>query len=91
LLVTLNQAADRKGYATLDDIQQGLNTVNPEPRWGDIQDDNDPGADFLLLTPNRHRPTHQTQLGPSRQQSKTGCYEIALIYTGPPLYFGVAR
>ena len=51
LLVTLNQAADRKGYATLDDIQQGLNTVNPEPRWGDIQDDNDPGADFLLLTP----------------------------------------
>jgi Caspase domain len=51
-LVTLNQAADRKGYATLDDIQQGLNTVNPEPRWGDIQDDNDPGADFLLLTPS---------------------------------------
>src|ERR1035437_1584879 len=51
LLVTLNQAADRKGYATLDDIQQGLNTVKPEPRWGDIQDDNDPGADFLLLTP----------------------------------------
>jgi tetratricopeptide (TPR) repeat protein len=52
LLVTLNQAADRKGYVTLDDIQQGLNTVNPEPRWGDIQDDNDPGADFLLLTPS---------------------------------------
>ncbi len=51
-LVTLNQAADRKGYATLDDIQQGLNTVNPEPRWGDIQDNNDPGADFLLLTPD---------------------------------------
>ena len=51
-LVTLNQAADRKGYLTLDDIQQGLNTVNPEPRWGDIQDDNDPGADFLLLTPD---------------------------------------
>ena len=51
-LVTLNQAADRKGYVTLDDIQQGLNTVNPEPRWGDIQDDNDPGADFLLLTPS---------------------------------------
>jgi TPR repeat protein len=51
-LVTLNQAADRKGYLTLDDIQQGLNTVNPEPRWGDIQDDNDPGADFLLLTPS---------------------------------------
>ncbi len=50
LLVTLNQAADRKGYVTLDDLQQGLNTVNPEPRWGDIQDDNDPGADFLLLT-----------------------------------------
>jgi hypothetical protein len=52
LLVTLNQAADRKGYATLDDIQLGLNTVNPEPRWGDIQDENDPGADFILLTPN---------------------------------------
>jgi tetratricopeptide (TPR) repeat protein len=51
LLVTLNQAADRKGYVTLDDLQQGLNTVNPEPRWGDIQDDNEPGADFLLLTP----------------------------------------
>jgi len=51
-LVTLNQAADRKGYITLDDIQEGLNTVNPEPRWGDIQDDNDPGADFLLLTPS---------------------------------------
>jgi hypothetical protein len=51
-LVTLNQAADRKGYLTLDDIQEGLNTVNPEPRWGDIQDDNDPGADFLLLTPS---------------------------------------
>jgi TonB family protein len=51
-LVTLNQAADRKGYVTLDDIQQGLDTVNPEPRWGDIQDDNDPGADFLLLTPD---------------------------------------
>jgi hypothetical protein len=51
LLVTLNQGADRKGYITLDDIQQGLNTVNPEPRWGDIQDNNDPGADFLLLTP----------------------------------------
>jgi hypothetical protein len=50
-LVTLNQGADRKGYVTLDDIQQGLDTVNPEPRWGDIQDDNDPGADFLLLTP----------------------------------------
>jgi hypothetical protein len=49
-LVTLNQAADRKGYVTLDDLQQGLNTVNPEPRWGDIQDDNEPGADFLLLT-----------------------------------------
>jgi hypothetical protein len=45
-------AVDRKVYATLDDIQQGLNTVNPEPRWGDIQDDNNPGADFLLLTPN---------------------------------------
>ena len=52
LLVTLNQAADRKGYVTLDDLQQGLNTVNPEPRWGDIQDDNEPGADFLLLTPD---------------------------------------
>jgi tetratricopeptide (TPR) repeat protein len=51
-LVTLNQAADRKGYATLDDLQEGLNTVNPEPRWGDIQGDNDPGADFLLLTPS---------------------------------------
>jgi tetratricopeptide (TPR) repeat protein len=51
-LITLNEAADRKGYLTLDDIQQGLNTVNPEPRWGDIQDDNDPGADFLLLTPS---------------------------------------
>jgi hypothetical protein len=50
-LVALNQAADRKGYATLDDLQQGLNTVNPEPRWGDIEGDNDPGADFLLLTP----------------------------------------
>lgn len=52
LLITLNQGADRKGYLTLDDIQQGLNTVNPEPRWGDIQQDNDPGADFLLLTPD---------------------------------------
>jgi hypothetical protein len=51
LLVTLNRAADQKGYATLDDLQQGLNTVNPEPRWGDIQGDNEPGADFLLLTP----------------------------------------
>jgi Skp family chaperone for outer membrane proteins len=51
LLVTLNQAADRKGYATLDDIQLGLNTVTPEPRWGDIQDENDAGADFILLTP----------------------------------------
>jgi hypothetical protein len=51
LLVTLNQAADRKGYVTLDDIQLGLNTVNPEPRWGDIQDENEPGADFILLTP----------------------------------------
>ena len=51
LLVTLNQAADRKGYASLDDIQQGLDTVNPEPRWGDIQDENEPGADLLLLTP----------------------------------------
>jgi len=50
LLVSLNQAADRKGYATLDDLQQGLNTVNPEPRWGDIQNDNEPGADFILLT-----------------------------------------
>jgi tetratricopeptide (TPR) repeat protein len=50
-LVALNQAADRKGYATLDDLQQGLNTVNPEPRWGDIEGENDPGADFLLLTP----------------------------------------
>jgi Caspase domain len=50
-LVTLNQGADRKGYLTLDDIQQGLDTVIPEPRWGDIQQDNDPGADFLLLTP----------------------------------------
>lgn len=49
-LVTLNQAADRKGYATLDDIQLGLNTVVPEPRWGDIQDENEPGADFILLT-----------------------------------------
>jgi hypothetical protein len=49
-LVTLNQAADRKGYITLDGIQEGLSTVNPEPRWGDIQDDNEPGADFLLLT-----------------------------------------
>jgi tetratricopeptide (TPR) repeat protein len=51
-LVTLNQAADRKGYITLDGIQEGLSTVNPEPRWGDIEDDNDPGADFLLLTPS---------------------------------------
>jgi Skp family chaperone for outer membrane proteins len=51
-LITLNQAADRKGYATLDDIQLGLNTVTPEPRWGDIQDDNEPGADFVLLTPD---------------------------------------
>lgn len=51
-LGTLNLAADRKGYITLDDIQEGLNTVKPEPRWGDIQDDNDPGADFLLLTPS---------------------------------------
>jgi TPR repeat protein len=50
-LTTLNQAADRKGYATLDDIQQGLDDVKPEPRWGDIQDENEPGADFLLLTP----------------------------------------
>jgi hypothetical protein len=50
--VTLNQAADRKGYITLDGIQEGLSTVNPEPRWGDIEDDNDPGADFLLLTPS---------------------------------------
>jgi TPR repeat protein len=49
-LVTLNQGADRKGYLTLDDIQQGFDTVKPEPLWGDIQDDNDPGADFLLLT-----------------------------------------
>ncbi|MFZ0688743.1 MAG: hypothetical protein WBH45_00835 [Acidobacteriaceae bacterium] len=51
-LVTLNQAADREGYITLDGIQEGLSTVNPEPRWGDIEDDNDPGADFLLLTPS---------------------------------------
>ena len=50
-LITLNQGADRKGYLTLGDIQQGLNTVNPEPRWGDIQDENEPGADFILLTP----------------------------------------
>ena len=50
-LVTLNQGADLKGYLTLNDIEQGLDTVKPEPRWGDIQDDNDPGADFLLLTP----------------------------------------
>jgi Skp family chaperone for outer membrane proteins len=50
LLVTLNQAADRKGYATLDDIQLGLHTVTPEPRWGDIQDENEAGADFILLT-----------------------------------------
>jgi hypothetical protein len=51
LLVTLNEAADRKGYATLNDIELGLNTVSPEPRWGDIQDENDAGADFILLTP----------------------------------------
>jgi Skp family chaperone for outer membrane proteins len=51
-LVTLNQGADLKGYLTLNDIEQGLDTVKPEPRWGDIQDDNDPGADFLLLTPS---------------------------------------
>jgi TPR repeat protein len=50
-LITLNDGADRKGYLTLNDIQQGLQSVNPEPRWGDIQQDNDPGADFLLLTP----------------------------------------
>jgi len=50
-LVTLNQAADRKGYVTLNDIQEGFDTVKPEPRWGDIQDENEPGADFLLLTP----------------------------------------
>ena len=48
-LVTLNQAADREGYITLDGIQEGLSTVNPEPRWGDIEDDNDPGADFFCL------------------------------------------
>ena len=40
----------RQGYATLDDIQLGLNTVTPEPRWGDIQDENEAGADFILLT-----------------------------------------
>jgi hypothetical protein len=51
LLVTFDQGADRKGYLTLDDIQQGFDTVKPEPLWGDIQEDNDPGADFLLLTP----------------------------------------
>jgi hypothetical protein len=28
--------ARAEGYVTLGDIQQGLNTVNPEPRWGDI-------------------------------------------------------
>jgi hypothetical protein len=55
LLVTLNQAADTKGFVTLDDLQEGLDTVNPEPRWGDIQGDNDPGADFLLLTPDAVR------------------------------------
>jgi hypothetical protein len=52
LLVTLNRAADNKGYVTLDDIQQGFDTVEPEPRWGDISDDNDPTSDFLLLTPD---------------------------------------
>jgi hypothetical protein len=52
LLVTLNRAADNKGYATLNDIQQGFDTVEPEPRWGDISDDNDPSSDFLLLTPD---------------------------------------
>lgn len=60
-LLTLNQNADRKGYVTLEDIQQGLNTVIPEPRWGDIQDDNEPGADFLLLTPTALRQLSNPQ------------------------------
>jgi hypothetical protein len=50
LLVTLNREADRKGYVTLEDLQEGLQTVTPEPRWGDIQGDNEPGADIILLT-----------------------------------------
>ena len=61
LLVALNQAADRKGYATLDDIQLGLNTVLPEPRWGDIQDENEPGADFILLTADAVQKLAQPQ------------------------------
>jgi tetratricopeptide (TPR) repeat protein len=50
-LVALNRAADQKGYATLEDLQMGLSTVKPEPVWGPIQDEDEPGADFLLLTP----------------------------------------
>jgi hypothetical protein len=61
LLVALNSAADRKGYATLEDIQLGLNTVKPEPRWGDIADENDPGADFILLTPTAVRKLAQSK------------------------------
>jgi hypothetical protein len=47
----MTQLSEKK-YAVAEIEGSGLNTVNPEPRWGDIQDDNDPGADFLLLTPS---------------------------------------
>ena len=33
------------------DLCQRAHDVNPKPYNGDIQDDNDPDADFLLLTP----------------------------------------
>lgn len=83
LLSTFVHAADTKGYLTLNDIREGLYDVKPEPHTGDIQDENDAEADFLLLTPSAIAQLSQKQQDSGIQDS--GAAPLVPLSSADPL------